>query len=266
MATNSSTPINPLPNLLPASGIATATPTAPRSLFRHPTEKRLGGVCGGIADYFAADPMLVRILCVVAAFVTFGGSLAVYGLLWLLLPVGTQAQGQREAAPVSLREGNMRWAAWILIGLGVVWLLANIGILAPLWAGAWTVLRILFWPVVLVAVGIVILRSSRHGRSLTQDVKERLPDADSIKQSLNDARQRIPLKRSRENRILLGVCGGLARTFKVDATVVRLLWALFSLGSLGAGVIIYVIAAIIMPEDDPAAIEITDVEVLDPIS
>lgn len=266
MATNSPAPTTPLPNLLPANGTVTsATATAPRNLFRHPTEKRLGGVCGGIADYFAADPTLVRILWVVATFVTFGGSLAVYGLLWLLVPVGTQAQGQQEPAPVSLSEGNMRWVAWVLIGLGIIWLLANIGILAPLWAGAWTLLRILFWPAVLVAVGIVILRSGRRGRSLTQDVKERLPDADALKQSLNDARQRIPLKRSRENRILLGVCGGLARTFKVDATVVRLLWALFSLGSLGAGVIVYVIAALIMPEDDPAAIEVTDVEVLDPI-
>ena len=59
-----------------------------------------------------------------------------------------------------------------------------------------------------------------------------------------------------------GVCGGMARNFCLDATVVRLLWALFALGSLGTGVIVYVIAALIMPEDAPAAIDVTDVEVV----
>lgn len=260
----SSTPssnANVLPGQLPPTGVAGDA----RVLFRHPSDKRLGGVCGGIADYFDTDPTLVRLLWAATAFVTLGGSLVVYGLLWLLLPVGSQTTGKQAPATLNFGEGNQRWVAYGLVGLGVLWLLANIGILAPLWTGLWTLIRILFWPAVLVVVGMAILRQNRNGRSWAADMKERLPDAETVKQTLKDGRQRIPLKRSREDRVLLGVCGGLARTLKIDATVVRLLWALFALGSLGTGVIVYVIAALIMPEDAPAAIDVTDVEVLDPI-
>jgi phage shock protein PspC (stress-responsive transcriptional regulator) len=256
------TPATPPP---PAAGLLTELASTAgaasdgRVFYRHPTEKRLGGVCGGMADYFDNDPTLVRLLWAATAVITLGGSLIVYGLLWLLLPVGSQATGRQRQAWLDFSASGRRWLAYGLVGLGLLWLLANIGLLAPLWAGLWTLIRILFWPAVLVAVGLAILRHNRSQRSLAADLQARLPDAETVKQTLKGGRQRLPLKRSRENRILLGVCGGLARTLKLDVTVVRLLWALFALGSLGTGVIVYVIAALVMPED-AAAIAITEAE------
>ena len=56
------------------------------------------------------------------------------------------------------------------------------------------------------------------------------------------------LYRSSGNRMLAGVCGGIAEYFGIDATLVRLGWVLFcALG--GSGVLAYIIAAIIVPED-----------------
>src|SRR5262245_18651707 len=53
--------------------------TAPQStLYRHPTDKLIGGVCGGLADYFGFDPTLVRILWVVMTLVTSGGGFLAY--------------------------------------------------------------------------------------------------------------------------------------------------------------------------------------------
>ena len=53
--------------------------------------------------------------------------------------------------------------------------------------------------------------------------------------------------RSKGDRMLCGVCGGIAEYFDIDPTLVRLGWALFcALG--GSGIIAYVIAAIIIPE------------------
>lgn len=46
----------------------------------------LGGVCGGLAEYFGIDVNLVRAGVVVAAFVTGGGAALVYLALWMLLP------------------------------------------------------------------------------------------------------------------------------------------------------------------------------------
>ena len=54
------------------------------------------------------------------------------------------------------------------------------------------------------------------------------------------------LYKSRTNRMLSGVCGGIAEYLNLDPTVVRLLCAI--LGCSGTGIIIYIVAAIVMPE------------------
>ena len=54
--------------------------------------------------------------------------------------------------------------------------------------------------------------------------------------------------RSRKNRIIAGVCGGIAEYLNIDPTIIRLLWVLFSLLH-GVGIILYIIAAIIIPEE-----------------
>ncbi len=56
------------------------------------------------------------------------------------------------------------------------------------------------------------------------------------------------LFKSKKNRMIAGVCGGIGEYFDVDPTLIRLLWALITLFSLGAGVIAYIIACIIIPE------------------
>ena len=56
------------------------------------------------------------------------------------------------------------------------------------------------------------------------------------------------LYKSNQNKMIDGVCGGIAEYFGVDPTVVRLLWALFSLMG-GSGILAYIIAALIIPRD-----------------
>lgn len=54
------------------------------------------------------------------------------------------------------------------------------------------------------------------------------------------------LYRSRRNRMICGVCGGIAEYFNVDVTLVRLAFVLF--GCTGSGILAYLIAAVIMPD------------------
>lgn len=54
------------------------------------------------------------------------------------------------------------------------------------------------------------------------------------------------LYRSRENKMLCGVCGGIGEYFNVDATLIRLLFVLF--GCTGSGIVAYIMAAIIIPD------------------
>lgn len=51
-----------------------------------------------------------------------------------------------------------------------------------------------------------------------------------------------------QNRMLFGVCGGVADFFGIDPTIIRLGIVVISIAGVGAGVIAYIIAAIIMPD------------------
>ena len=51
-----------------------------------------------------------------------------------------------------------------------------------------------------------------------------------------------------EGRKLDGVCGGIAEYFNVDPTLIRLIWALVTLCTVGVGLIGYLICAVIMPK------------------
>ncbi|HEY1074636.1 MAG TPA: PspC domain-containing protein [Patescibacteria group bacterium] len=56
------------------------------------------------------------------------------------------------------------------------------------------------------------------------------------------------LYRSRDNRVIGGVAGGLGEYFDLDPIVIRLLFVLLAVGG-GSGVLIYIIAWILMPEE-----------------
>ncbi|WP_290646883.1 PspC domain-containing protein [Kosmotoga sp.] len=56
------------------------------------------------------------------------------------------------------------------------------------------------------------------------------------------------LYKSRKNKVIDGVCGGLAEYLEVDATVVRLLWALTAF-VWGVGILLYILAMIIVPRE-----------------
>ncbi len=56
------------------------------------------------------------------------------------------------------------------------------------------------------------------------------------------------LYRSKKNRIIAGVCGGIGEYFNVDPTLIRLLWLLISILG-GSGILAYIIAWIIIPEE-----------------
>jgi len=56
------------------------------------------------------------------------------------------------------------------------------------------------------------------------------------------------LMRSRSDRMLGGVCGGLAAYLRIDATIIRLLFVLMALGS-GAGVFIYLVLWFVLPAE-----------------
>ena len=57
------------------------------------------------------------------------------------------------------------------------------------------------------------------------------------------------LYRSTSEKMVFGVCGGVAEYFETDPTIVRLAWVVFSLLG-GSGILAYIIAAIVMPAQE----------------
>jgi len=56
-----------------------------KRLFRNENDKVIGGVCGGLANYFGLDPMVVRIIFVVVS-LAFGTGVLAYLILWIAVP------------------------------------------------------------------------------------------------------------------------------------------------------------------------------------
>ncbi len=81
-----------------------------KTLMRNPHDKVFAGVCGGIADYLQVNPNRVRLVAfVVLLLPTLGTGPFLYIMLWLFLPMGTQADG-RMGDPLIQSKAKRRTA------------------------------------------------------------------------------------------------------------------------------------------------------------
>lgn len=69
---------------------------------------------------------------------------------------------------------------------------------------------------------------------------------------MDEGTQRPPLRRSRTDRVIGGVAGGIAHYFGIDPVLVRLGFVLLTIAS-GSGILIYLIAWLIIPEEEEGA-------------
>ena len=147
----------------------------PKRLHRSTNESMLFGVAGGMAEYFDIDPTLVRIAWVVLAFASAGIALIAYLILAIIMPKhalphhapnptaevsaeSSDPEYEYDAPPAGRRWSRGRtFLGGVLIVLGVLFLLNSLG--ALFW-WRWDI----FWPVVIIAVGVAILASRMAGR------------------------------------------------------------------------------------------------------
>jgi len=152
-----------------------------KRLVRSRSDAMLGGVCGGLGDYFDVDANIVRFLFILLAVLTGFGVLA-YVVLWLILPEREEAprkvedrvrdaaeeiaerarsfgdEVRRAARPTERSAAVLLGGALILFG--VAFLLRNLGVV---WFG-WFRFGLL-WPVFPILIGIAFLwRWLRGGR------------------------------------------------------------------------------------------------------
>ena len=136
-------------------------PKPPSKLYRSETNKVIAGVCGGLAEYFGIEAVIIRILLV--AITLFGGSgLLLYIILWIVMP-SSSATGKTSEEYIrdnveELKERSSDIAGKepktvlgiILVVIGVSLLLENFGFFA--FRYIWRL-----WPLVIVILGISML-------------------------------------------------------------------------------------------------------------
>jgi phage shock protein C len=66
---------------------ADGPPRAQKRLMRSPIDKKIGGVCGGFAEYLEVDSTLVRLIWLIAIFVPVPLGLIAYLVAWIVMPM-----------------------------------------------------------------------------------------------------------------------------------------------------------------------------------
>lgn len=84
-------------------------------LYRSTTNRKIAGVCGGLADYFDTDPVLVRSVFVALA-VVGGLGFVLYVVLWIAVPARPRPVEDHDTAPADQRvaasdPADRRWSA-----------------------------------------------------------------------------------------------------------------------------------------------------------
>jgi len=156
-----------------------------RRLCRSQTDRMIWGVCGGLAKYFDIDPTIVRVIMVLLIFANGLGFLA-YIILAIVVPVeGSKSDirevvagedsgdiktipeepGNNQQSTLSGRPGETNQAAidnrnryflgFVLIIVGIFFLLGNLG---GFWWWSWWFM----WPLVIIAIGLLIIFTGRR--------------------------------------------------------------------------------------------------------
>ncbi len=224
-----------------------------RYLYRSRTNRVISGVCGGMAEYLGIDVTLVRILFVLLAFVN-GIGILLYLLVLLIIP----ANPNKEAATHVSSTGSKDAA----ILVGVLLILAGIYFLlqyyAPFWLPFdfywhWIFSWRLFWPVLLILLGILYIwyASNRAETEKPTSVPAKTePEAGEQREKTIMSDRKKQLTRSRVNKKIAGVCGGMGEYFEIDPTWIRLGWLLVGLFHPPAAILVYIIMAIVVPYEE----------------
>ena len=88
-----------------------------RRLYKDNFDKKLGGVCGGLAQFFQIDSSLIRLIFIALTLISFGIAFLAYLLLWALLPQGPRAYIHAPYKKL-YRSRKNRMVAGVCGGLG----------------------------------------------------------------------------------------------------------------------------------------------------
>jgi len=216
-----------------------------RRLWRSTSDRYVSGVCGGVAENFGIDSWIVR-LAWGGAVCLAGTGLFAYIIAWVIVP---ENPAQTPGPTNKTRNSSVAWGV-VLVVIGCLFLLRELN-----WFDFHTFRHYYYWhprfwdfdfdltvPTLLIAAGAFYIFS----------VMKKDKSKESTEKNLQSGGQKVDKKltRSTKERMISGVCGGLATYFDIDPSLVRIGFALLTLASGGlAGIVAYIVMMVVIPED-----------------
>ena len=197
-----------------------------KRLYRSRSDRVLGGVCAGLGDYFGADPVLVRLVFIMLCFLG-GTGLVIYLAALVIVPLDQEPASSTDEGR-GIARGRFWWGL-ILVLLGVFMLGGAVPFMGWNWWPGTRFHASQGIPIALILVGIYLLYT--FGRQPSDDTP--------------GAERRV--YRSRTERKIGGVCGGIAEYLNLDPTLIRVAWVL-AIVFYGAGLLLYLILLVVIPE------------------
>ena len=221
--------------------------TTERRLQKSRTDRMIDGVCGGLAAYFSIDATLIRIVWVLLTL--FGGSgVILYIAAMIIMPKEELAPASAPALPKN-HDHNTKFWGILLIAVGAFWLMGNLGF--PLWHQWWGFPWRIGVPLLLILAGVMFMFGGREYFAVHPSTLEHQPPqgGEAMNGSSAATFQSQRLYRSRTDKKILGVCGGIGAHVNVDPVIVRLLFVVGALASFGFVCILYVVMGIVIPKE-----------------
>lgn len=202
----------------------------PKSLSKIKKGSLIAGVCTGVANYFGIEPIIIRVLFAVSIFLG-GWGIIFYIIAALLLPSELKTD---ENLDNEIQENSYAKtiAGSLFVFIGIFFIADNFGFMNYLFV--FGLPKFLLLPVIMILKGGFILF--------------KINDFTPVKSGT----KKTKFYRSRTDRRLMGVCGGLADYLNIESNNLRMLWIIFSFLTIGAGIVLYLfIAALTVKEVEP---------------
>lgn len=128
-----------------------------KKLYRSYNDKKIAGVCGGIAEYFDIDPVLVRALFIITT-ISYAVGFIAYIIFWIIVPERPKPIFSNDFIPVTEAEdtanisSNKPQSRTVLgIILIVIGLLFFVNEFIPIWDSG------IFFSIILIIIGVLLL-------------------------------------------------------------------------------------------------------------
>jgi len=200
-----------------------------KCLVRTRDDSVLAGVCGGFGQYFNLDSALVRLLWVF--FTIFGGSgvLAYLVAVFIIPDISTA----KDVTPRRLIDGiNDKTILWsvLLVLVGIILFFQHGDFINSIWSYFWNSGINVLIALIIIGVGAYLLYQEWQKIS-----------------TMFGLGSGMPLILSEKDKQIAGISGGIAESIGMDSTIIRFFWVYGTIMSVGIGLILYFILALVLP-------------------